>query len=83
MWDTQFTRSPVTAPSMPSLISLPIHVIDVQREKERGQRAPLFDTIRGMHPSPLLTIHQNLLIILIHMLDHAEQSKWHSTTTQM
>ena len=64
MWDTQFTRSPVTAP-LSALTDLSAHVIDVQREKEGGQRAPLFDTIRGMHPSPLLTIHQNVLIILI------------------
>ena len=66
-----------------ALTDLSAHVIDVLREKEGGQRAPLFDTIRGMHPSPLFTIHQNVLIILIHMLDHAEQSRWHSTTMQM
>jgi len=54
-----------------ALTDLSAHVIDVQREKEGGQRAPLFDTSRGMHPSPLLTIHQKVLIFLIHMLEGA------------
>jgi hypothetical protein len=40
-----------------ALTDLSARVIDVQREQEGGQRAPLFDTIREMHPSPLLTIH--------------------------
>jgi len=38
MWDTQFTRSPVTAPSMPSLTSLTMSLMYNQREKRRGNR---------------------------------------------
>ena len=60
-----------------------VNIVNIKGKKQRRQGATLFNPTSRMHTSSFITILQDILITVVHVLNHRQQRRRHASTPKV